>query len=267
VTLRTDLHAALDEVAVNGPMVRAQVLATVAAERARRRRGGSRWSGSDRIRQTFTFSFRQMAALAAGLIVVLLMATLVAGGRLLRDLEQRGSVDQQVVDQLTARPFRAPALKATDPCPTETLTTVDYGNGPQPLYGSGPVYAIGVHETDDAWGGYFDARYITRPGLTGLVLVRGGDARSGPSLVFIGMYATGPSLGSDTYQGKLVRHQSYLVFDARHPFYKGWHGYGVFPVLQGIQHGYSGCWVVQIDGLGFSETIFGAGGMIPENLP
>jgi len=265
VTLRADIHVALDEVAVNAPKVRAQVLAEVAVERTRIRRRGTPLSGTDRIRRTFTFGFRQAAALAAALIVVLLMGTLVAGGRFLRGLEQRGAVDQRVVNQLIARPFIAPVLSAVDPCPTETLATIDYGNGPLTLYGNGPVYAIGVNETDDNWGSYFDAKYFTRPGLNGPVLVRGRDARSTIPLVFIGKYSMGPSVGSDTFHDKVVQHRPYLVLDPGHPLYRFQEGYGLFSVLQAMQRGRSGCWVIQIDGQGFTETIFGSGGMIPEN--
>lgn len=266
MNLRADVHAALDEVAVNAPMVRTQVLASLPAERTRSRRSGSPSIGTDRIRRTFIFGFRQTAALAAALMVVLLMGTLIVGGRVLRSLERPGTVDQQVVNQLIARPFNAPVLSAIDPCPAETLTTIDFGSGPQTLYGKGPVYATGLHQTNDAWGSYFDAKYVTRPGLSGPILVRGRDSRSTLPLIFIGTYATGPSLGSDTYKGQLVQHRPYLVFDAGHPSDGFSDGYGLFPVLQGMQSGRSGCWVLQIDGPGFSETIFGAGGMIPENL-
>jgi len=265
VTLRADMHAALDEVAVNAPTVRTQVLAGLVAERTRIRRRGTHSSGAGVIRRTFSFGFRQTVALAAALIVVLLIGMLIAGGRILRNFELRGTVDQQVVNQLIARPFGPPVLSATDPCPTETLTTIDYGNGPVTLYGKGPVYAIGVQQTNDAWGSYFDAKYFTRPGLNGPVLVRGRDARSTLPLVFVGTYAMGPSVGSDSYQGKVVQHRPYLVFDAAHPSYEFSHGYGLFLVLQAMQSGRSDCWVLQIDGPDFSETIFGAGGMIPEN--
>jgi hypothetical protein len=134
------------------------------------------------------------------------------------------------------------------------------------LYGAGPVFgAPGWSQPATAselagnfstsWGLYFYNTFITVAGLNGPVLVRGRDLRSNRSIVFVGDYATGPVVGTDTVDGRLVQQHLNMVLDMNHPPSASSGARELeWPVILGIDKGWSDCVGLQFDGPGFTET-------------
>jgi len=92
--------------------------------------------------------------------------------------------------------------------------------------------------------------------LTGLVLMRGRDLKTGQPLVYVGQYATGPVFGTDTIDGKKVQQRLEAVWILGHatPAPAGTSQWRVWKVRQGLAKGESGCTAFQFDGLEFSEV-------------
>jgi hypothetical protein len=252
VSLRTDIHSAFDEVAPSTLGLPERVVESARVNPKRRR--PERW----------VVRFRGPASLVAVFLLVALVAGVLVGGRLLQDWNAfihpqapAGGVHQSVVTQLEARKDQLPTLKAADSCP----------DGPEAnnLYGGGPVYgAPGWPQPTTAselagnfstsWGLYFYNTFISVAGLNGPVVVRGRDLRSNRPIIFVGNYATGPVVGTDTVDGRLVHQHVYLVLDMSHPP-SGPSGVQQveWPVIFGIDKGWSDCVGLQFDGPGFTE--------------
>jgi hypothetical protein len=252
VSLRTDIHSAFDEVTPStfGMTERVMESATPNPKRARPQPGFG--------------SFRGPVSLVAVFLLVALVAVALVGGRVLQDWN--GFIHPQapagghdpVVAQLEARHDRLPVLKAGASCP----------DGPEAnnLYGAGPVYgAPGWPQPTTAsqlagnfstsWGLYFYNTFITVAGLNGPVLVRGRDLRTNRPIIFVGSYATGPVVGTDTIDGGLVSQHLYLALDLMHPPSGSSAVQQVeWPVIFGIDKGWSDCVGLQFDGPGFTET-------------
>jgi hypothetical protein len=167
------------------------------------------------------------------------------------------TIDQVKLAQLEGKPLSLPVVPPGGTCPVTPMSTIDYGNGPTVVYGGGPVYGFGGLQATTGWGDYYDATYIADPQLTGIVLVRIHDIRSDRVGVFIGPYGAGSVVGTDTIGGKAVQQQAELVLDASHPPATfGTSRWGIWHLKQGLAAG-TGCWGIQIDGVGFSEVVVG----------
>ena len=256
MTLRDDIHFAIDEIAPPAPALPGRI-AYLTAEALQgagspRNPGRSRWMAA---------GLGRSGSLVAALLIVLLMASLVVGVRAWRDrnLINEGpsapSIDQAALAQLEARPLHLPLRQLGAECNAGPLTLIDTGQGPRRLLGAGPVYAEGHDATPTKWGTYFDAQIFTDPNLTGLVLVRGGDLEVNLPVVFVGPHAVGKVVGTDTIDGKLVQQHMEAVYDAGHhdPATAGTGKWGIWPIRQGIDKGESGCTAFQVDGPTFSE--------------
>jgi hypothetical protein len=168
------------------------------------------------------------------------------------------TIDQVKLAQLEGKPLSLPVVPPGGTCPVTPTSSIDYGNGPTTVYGGGPVYGSGGPTATTGWGDYFDATYIAAPQLTGIILVRIHDIRGDRVGVFIGPYAAGRVVGTDTIGGKAVQQQAELVLDAsHHPATLGTSKWGIWHLQQGLAAGWSGCWGIQIDGVGFSEVVVG----------
>ena len=252
MSLRTEIRAAIDEVAPPSPALPSDVMAYLFALKARPSASGR--SGSS------PKHFRGMLSMAAAILIVTLMFGLVVGGRLLRDLQPTTNSNQAALEaqlkDLESRPLILPArLAVGEPCPEGPVTTG--------MIGAGPVYIEGGVGPTTRWGMYWNGSARVDSGLQGLVLIRGRDLRTGRTVVFVGQYAAGRVAGSDDVHGKVLEQRTEHVFDMGNPppgssgtvqnGAAGWdqtHWGFVF----GLPAGSSNCTGWQVDGLGFTET-------------
>jgi hypothetical protein len=76
--------------------------------------------------------------------------------------------------------------------------------------GEGPIYLTGkgvqatTTQATTTWIEYYDPTYYGGPQLTGLVLLRIRDLNTGRAGIFVGPYAVGDVVGTDTIDGKAV---------------------------------------------------------------
>jgi hypothetical protein len=210
------------------------------------------------------FRLRAPLSLVAVLVLIAMVVGVLTGGRLLQDWNAfhngspAGDAYRSALADLEARQLNLPALQSSDPCP----------DGPEAngLYGAGPVLGVpgwpqpttptelaGTAST--LWGTYWYQTYITPTGLTGPVLARAKDLRTNQPVTFIGNYATGPVVGTDKVDGRLVQQHLEVVLDMRHPpSIEASANQFEWPVIVGLRNGRSDCIGWQIDGPTFSEN-------------
>ena len=258
MTLRTDIHSAIDEIAPPAPSLAGKI--AYLASDARQQDGYRRPSKHVR----WTAGLGRSGSLVAALLIVLLMASLVVGVRVWRDRNlintpSGPAIDPAALAQLEARPLRLPLRPLGAECLYGPLSTIDTGHGQVGAMGVGPAYARGDWHAATAtrWGTYADWQIVTDPNLTGLVLVRGADLEANLPVVFIGSHAVGSVVGTDTIAGKTVQQYPEAVFDAGHhdPAVSGTSKWGMWLMSPGIDKSESGCIGFQIDGPSFSEII------------
>ncbi len=265
MTLRSEIRAAVDELTPRAPDLR-----RTAVDAAVRGSGPIR---STRRGTTFDIRFQRAALLAAAMIAVLLVASVLIGGRLIRDYQHQQSIAafQGQLAKLRLRPLVLPMVNSTAACPEVPGSSLfDLGNGPVyaevgiptnfTQYFGGPIHT--------AWGYYYDLTWLTTPGLSGPVLIRGMDLNHGTRIVFIGAYAAGDVVATDFVQGRQELRDE-LVLDAGHPPVRSEpnaqmksgvlpvSGYGEWFVRHAVQRSYTGCFGFQIDGPSFTERIVG----------
>jgi hypothetical protein len=258
MSLRADIRTAYDEITPPAPALEAQIRTLVTAEStaARNSRPG---------RRPWITGLRGGLALVAALLVVLIVATVLIGGRVWHDWTifntrpaPAGQTDKAALAALEARQVQLPVVAADAACPAGPSNTIDDGSGPSSRLGNGPVYGDAMNGVETAWGWYFGVTYWTNPELRGLVLIRGRDLRNGTPVVFLGEYGAGQVTGTDTLDGKTVVQHSELVFNAsNHPATSGTSKWGIYRLRQGIARDWTMCTGFQIDGDGFSEVLVG----------
>ena len=250
MTLRRDVHAAFDEISPSMRGLPERVVQTVLTERPSRRR-----------RERLILRLRVPLSLVAALVLIALVVGVLIAGRLvqgwnsLHDLAPAGG--PSVLTQLEARPLQLPSLRSGDPCP----------DGPEAsgLWGSGPVYdAQGWAQPKTAneltggfsttWGGYWYRTYIVGDQVSGPILGRGKDLRTNQPMIFVGNYATGSVVGSETVDGRSAQQHPEIVLDMSHPPSKPTAAHKLeWPVIIGVPKGSSDCVGFQLDGPGFTE--------------
>lgn len=192
----------------------------------------------------------------ASVIAVLLVGSVVVGGRVWRDWEARNvhpqpgpNLNRELIARLEARPLNLHLVPSTAACPTGPY-------GAYAGYGDGPVSLLGGLPRHTTWGNYFDGLAYTSPALTGPVIGRGLDLKTGRTVVFIGSRAIGRVSGTDLVAGATVQQHDEVLLDTDHPpralnhegeFY-------VWGVPVGMPAGSSGCTGFQFDGVNFSES-------------
>jgi hypothetical protein len=263
MSLRADIRSAYDEITPAAPALQAQIRGLVSTEaqavsKSGRRRG--RWVGS----------LRGTMALVAALLVILIVATVLVGGRVWHDWSvftnrpaPAGQIDSAQLAALEARPLQLPATQLGDQCPVgpgpsaSTLASLPAWLRTLPASGGGPAYAIGASPIGgSAWGSYYGVTWAFEPQVTGLVLIRGRDTidQSLP-VVYIGPYAAGAVVGTDTLNGKRVAQRAELAIYVGHqPTTSGNSGWGIYNVQAGVNSKLSSCRAFQVDGEGFSEV-------------
>jgi hypothetical protein len=220
----------------------------------------------------------------AALLVVVLVATILVGGRVWRELNAYGyqlSIRTQVA-ALEARPLMSlPTTPTGDTCPAGPYNQIQHlpwaayqlaDNAT--VFGGGPAYEwepnVNASVIRTAWGTWIDTNLLAGPTSTGLLLVRARDLRINQPIAFAENpyadssrndgFTTGDVVGEDTYIDRAVRARPMVVIDASHPSSvvanRDRRSYGYFEVslLVGYPKGTSDCVGFQVDGPGFTEV-------------
>lgn len=268
MSLRAEIHDALDEVTPAAPHLEALIsgllLDPTADRKVVRRRGRDvRW----------TRSFRGVVTLVAAALVVVLIGGLILGGHIWRDLHAQpqpiNRINQVELRNLEARALNIPLVQPGDACPISASTDVS-GHSPDAyVFGAGPVYltptASSSARTD--WGTWTPLGLVVDTSASGPILIRARDLQTGQMVVFAqyplhaiddpgdGIPA-GRVLGSQVVEGEAEQLYPELVVDTSRawigtkkgdwPIYKGYMGY---------PKGATGCLGFQIDGATFTELV------------
>jgi hypothetical protein len=249
VSLRADLHAAFDELepSVFGLPERV-VDAVVLDGRARRRREG------------IVFRLKAPVSLVAVMLLIALVVGALIGGKLVQDWNASHSTPaggptraQQIAD-LEARPWQQALLQPGTACPDGPKSSVG-------VYGSGPFHGdpgLSQATSQTAWGAYYELVGSTDPNATGLMLIRARDMRTGQPLVFVGPYAMGPVVGTDTLHGAAVQQRLELLLDMNHSpggvDARGPNGQAYWSLTVGAAKAWPLCVDWQADGMDFTEA-------------
>ena len=264
MSLRAQITEAIDEVTPAAPTLERRVRTFVLAGERERRTLKLRPR-----RSPWTDRLRGAGALLAAAMVVLLVAGLIVGGRLLRVSNAPvPAIDQSELEKLEKRPLLPLiAMPVDGVCPVGPLGT-DYIGGP--AIGNGEMRSImgaggGVYA--GAWGMWDGTWFLVDPTARGLFLVRGRDIVTGQTVYFAGNLSgvpdanigravlAGDVAGRDTVNGQTVPLRPELVANASAPSdttgsvkAPGWGAY------VGYRNGGSGCIEFQVDHDGTTET-------------
>jgi hypothetical protein len=253
MSLRSQIRDAVDDVSPPAleleRRVRTYVLAGNGRRRDLRRRSRSAW----------VYRFQGAATLLAAMLVVTVIAGLIVGGRIWRDLNATpSSINQSELKSLEGKPLHFPSVAPGGQCPA-SVEHLDQQIGM--VIGDGPVYVVdgGSLDTND-WGTFGHLSLFYEPQRAGLVLMRVKDLQSGVEVAFAqyplaptGITAVGPVLGQVHAMNKDLLLRPEAVFrdmwntpkQARGPQYL---------VLVAMPKGSSGCIGFQVDGPGFSKN-------------
>jgi hypothetical protein len=262
MSLRTQIHHAIDEVAPPVPTLEGRVKNFVLGDDDARKHLRSR------PRSPWTRRFRGTLTLVAAALALTLVAGLFIGGRIWRTENQPPpTISQAQLKRLEAKPLQLSALAPEATCPVTPKTlNQKYGM----VTGAGPVYVtdLEIFEKSD-WGEWVSITFAYDERAPGLVLVRAIDLK-GEGQVAFAQYPLAPTgvtaVGSTLGRAQAVSHNLLLRSEAA--FQDRGHtpainNLGQRPeliVLVGVQRGGSSCVGLQVDGpavspSGFSETI------------
>ncbi len=254
MSLRSDLHAAFDELEPSMFGLPERVVDAVVVNRQARPR-----------KEGIMLRLKAPLSLVAVMLLIALVVGALIGGKLVQDWNADHSTPaggltkaQQVAD-LEARPWQQALLQAGAPCP----------DGPKDsagVYGSGPFHgdpSLGAGPEQTSWGSYFFLVGATDSTATGLMLIRARDMHTGASLVFVGQYATGPVVGTDTVRGVAGQQHVEVLLDMSHrptgSAAKGPNGSTYWSVNVGAAKAWPSCVAWQVDGTDFTEAFSFAG--------
>lgn len=224
MSLRAEIRDALDDVIPPDPTLEREVTAYVLADERERR------MLTRKVRRSpWANRFQGSVALLAAALVVLLIAGLILGGRLLRERSNSPApaINQAELKKLEARPLvPMTAMPADGVCPSGPLSTDFFG---RPAIGDGTVRSViggtpNVYTGD--WGTWNATWFLVRPTEKGLFLVRARDLQSGATVFFAGNLSgvrdvnigsaipAGKVAGQDRVNGQTVPKRPELVIDA-----------------------------------------------------
>ncbi|HET9782038.1 MAG TPA: hypothetical protein VFR33_09680, partial [Candidatus Dormibacteraeota bacterium] len=207
-------------------------------------------------------NFRSLAAAVAVLLVLALIAGLILGGRLFRDLRNSPApaVNQGELHKLESRPLVSmQAWPADGVCPIGPVSRDFLGN---PAIGDAPVKSfLGASAVyNSAWGAWNGTGFVLSPLDKRLFLIRARDMQTGATVYFAGnissaadanigrAFLTGPVTSHDRVNGHDVPLTPEMVIDASKPSDKAngpsedvWVSYVGYP------KGGSGCIFFQVD--------------------
>ena len=258
MSLRSDLHGALDEVTPASPALEDRVTTFVVAHE--RRRG---IAVLERGRAPWTHRFRGTLTMVAAVLIVVLIGAIFLGGRYLRDMSAPpATVNAAELKSLEGRPLNFPVMGPGAQCPASPIAlNPDLGM----VIGDGPFYSWGAGAVaTSSWGAWLQVVFIYPAPRTGLVLIRAKDLSTGQMASFAqdplgpsGVTPTGSVVGSDHVLNRIVQMRSEaIVQDPSHTRPIDNKG-DVPPLLAfvGVPKGSSGCVAFQIDGPGFTENV------------
>lgn len=241
MSLRREIHSAFDGIAPPTVGISERVVQAVLIDAQRRRKG------------RLMVRLRAPLSLVAVFVLIALVAAVLIGGRMIQDWNlfhngsPAGHAQLTQLQQLEARPLHIPAPKSF----------LDCQSGPSNAkgdFGSGPVFGVGGWISTSDWGYYYHNYGYADSDIAGPILVRARDLFTNQPVIFVGRYAAGPVVGSDTVDSKLEQQRSEVVFD-RSSAIKGPHGHRYeWNFTAGVPKSWSGSTGWQIDGQGFSET-------------
>lgn len=192
-------------------------------------------------------------SLVAVFVLIALVVGVLIGGRLIQDWNSfhngapAGDSYQSEVAQLEAAPWRIPVIHSHVECtngPTNSAGS----------FGSGPVYGDGGATSKSNWGEYYHNLAYAETKIAGPILVRARDLFTDQPVVFVGRYAAGPVVGSDTVDGRTYQQHVELLLDASHNSkVPAVHKFN-WDFIAGVPTNWSGSTGWQIDGIGFSEV-------------
>jgi hypothetical protein len=267
MSLRTEIHDALDEVSPRAPHLELKVTELL-LDHARdkkvvlRRDDRARWSKR----------FRGVVTLVAAALVVVLIGGLILEGRLLRDMNAPATtISQAELKRLETRSVQFPVVKPGDPCPISPLTDTS-DHGPIPLvYGLGPVYAtpLTFDLTRTSWGTWLILSLeVDTTKATGLILIRARDLQTSTMVVFarypfnaVGEagdgIATGRVIGSEVVHNEKVQLYPELVIDTSRTYAGTMKGdWPIYKSYMGSPKTATGCIGFQVDGVQSDGTNF-----------
>ncbi len=266
MSLRAEIHDAIDEVAPSAPQLPKKVELYVLADHRRQivvlPRRPSQWAKP----------FRGTISLVAAALVVALIGGLILGGRIWRDLHsQPPTINQAELKRLEARPLRAfPTVQPGGECPTSPLTDVSAHSQEALLFGEGPVYSthLGYGAVTTSWGTWTVLSLeVDTTKTSGLILIRAKDLQTNAEVVFArnplsatGQAGdgtpTGRASGRDVVLGQAEQVYPKLVLDLSRPYPGTKTGqWPIFKSFMGYPKTAMGCVGFQVDGTNFSELV------------
>ena len=264
MSLRAQITEAIDEVTPAAPTLERRVRTFVLADTRERKVLRPRPR-----RSPWTYRLRGAGALLAAAMVVLLVAGLIVGGRLLRLTNSPApAINQSELEKLEKRPLLPLiAMPADGVCPVGPLGT-DYIGGP--AIGNGEMRSImggsaAVYAGD--WGMWDATWFLVDPLARGLFLVRGRDMATGQTVYFAGNISgesdanigravlAGSVAGRDRVNGQTVPLRPELVANASGPSdFANSAKAPMWGAYVGYRNGGSGCIEFQVDHDGKTET-------------
>lgn len=244
MSLRTQIHSAFDEVAPPTHGLPERVVQTVLTENAGRRR-----------RERLMLRLRVPLSLVAVFVLVAVVVGVLVGGRLMQDWNSlhnsapAGDSYQTQVAQLEAVPLRLPVFASQLDCKSGPFNSAG-------SLGSGPVYGDAglLSPTPSTWGWYYSVVAYADTAVAGPILVRARDLFTGQQVVFVGQYAAGPVVGSDTFEGHTYdQHAEVLLKTSTSDKQAVSHKF-VWKFISSVPTSSSSSTGWQIDGIGFSEV-------------
>ena len=247
MSLRTQIHSAFDEVAPPTHGLPERVVQTVLTE-----------NHSRRGRERLMLRLRVPLSLVAVFVLIAVVVGVLIGGRLyaanpFHNSAPAGDSYQSQVAQLEAVPLRIPVVQSPIDCQTGPYNSAG-------SFGSGPVYAEGGAFSSSDWGHYYhrgpyyqnDAYAETK--VDGPILVRALDLYTRQPVTFVGQYAAGPAVVSDTVGGHTDDQRPELLLNTSNSDKRATSHEFVWPFVADVPTTWSGATGWQIDGIGFSEV-------------
>ena len=242
MSLRREIHSTFDEIAPSTFGMPERVVQTVLDEGPSRRR-----------KEKLTIRMRAPLSLVAVLVLIALIVGVLIGGRIMQEWNAfhksspAGSSYESQVAQLEAMPLHIPAPKSHADCQSGPYNKVS-------SYGSGPVYGDGGATSTSDWGVYYHNDVYAETDIHGPILIRARDLFIDQPVIFVGEYAGGPVVGSDTINGQVYdQHLEILVNTGHTSKTTASHKY-TWLFMAGVPNRWSGSTGWQIDGIGFSEV-------------
>jgi hypothetical protein len=253
MTLRTEIHEAIDEVTPPAPRLAWEAEALIDARTQQRHAAGlgPRWARP----------LRGSLGLVAVALLLVILAGVFVGGRYWRDLHAVPQpVHQQSLTDLEKKPVLFVNLEPGAACPASPI--VVYPRGGLAI-GGGPVYFIDRNPgSTTRWGSWQQLRFVYWATGPGVVLIRGWDLGSNRAVAFaqdpLGpsrITAAGRVVGTDQIVDKPVQVRTEAYF--RDPGASPPKIPALYPletVMVGEPAGASGCVGLQFDGPNFTEN-------------